>query len=61
MERYLSAKEIMTALKIGRSTVYELFKRSDFPAVHIGKRVFVSETAFREWLEAGGTTRDNAV
>ena len=61
MDRYLNAKEIMATLGIGRSTVYELLNRKDFPAVRIGRRVLVSETALREWLEAGGTARDDAV
>ena len=61
MDKYLNAKQIMATLNIGRSTVYALLKRQDFPAVRIGKRILVSETALREWLEAGGTARDDAV
>lgn len=60
MDRYLNAKEIMATLNIGRSTVYALLKRQDFPAVHIGKRVLVSEIALREWLARGGTEQREA-
>lgn len=52
---------IMDVLKVGRSTVYALLNRNDFPATRIGKRILVSETALHEWLEAGGTARDDAV
>ncbi|MBR3237224.1 MAG: helix-turn-helix domain-containing protein [Oscillospiraceae bacterium] len=38
MERYLSAKEVMSTLNIGRSTVYALLKRQDFPASRVGKK-----------------------
>lgn len=60
MDRYLNAKEIMATLNIGRSTVYALLKRQDFPAVHIGKRVLVSEIALHEWLARGGTEQREA-
>lgn len=60
MERYLDAKAIMSALGVGRSTVYALLKREDFPASRIGKRIVVSETALREWLARGGTEQREA-
>lgn len=58
MERYLNAKELMLALGVGRSTVYALLNRSDFPASRIGKRILVSETALREWMARGGTKQE---
>ena len=57
MEKYLNAKEIMKTLNVGRSTVYALLKREDFPASRIGKRIVVSEMALREWMAQGGTER----
>lgn len=60
MERYLSAKEVMSTLNIGRSTVYALLKRQDFPASRVGKKIVVSETALREWLARGGTEQREA-
>ena len=60
MERYLNAKDLQTTLKVGRSTVYALLKRRDFPATRIGKRIVVSETALREWLANGGTQQREA-
>jgi excisionase family DNA binding protein len=58
MEKYLNAKQVMEALNIGRSTVYSLLNRADFPASRIGKRIVVSETALREWLAKGGTAHE---
>ena len=60
MEKYLDAKAIMSALGVGRSTVYSLLKREDFPASRIGKRIVVSETSLREWMAQGGTERREA-
>ena len=58
MDRYLNAKEVMDMLKVGRSTVYALLNRSDFPASRSGKRILVSETALREWMARGGTKQE---
>lgn len=60
MDKYLTAKEVMDVLKVGRSTVYALLNRNDFPASRIGKRILVSETALREWLARGGTEQREA-
>ena len=60
MDRYLNAKEVMDVLNVGRSTVYALLNRSDFPASRIGKRILVSESALREWLARGGTVQREA-
>ena len=60
MEKYLNVKQIMEMLGVGRSTVYALLKREDFPASRIGKRIVVSETDLREWMAQGGTERREA-
>lgn len=60
MERFLNAKDLQATLKVGRSTVYALLNRRDFPATRIGKRIVVSETALREWLARGGTEQREA-
>ena len=60
MDKYLDAKDIMSTLHVGRSTVYALLKRQDFPTTRIGKRILVSETALREWLARGGTEQREA-
>ena len=53
--RFLTAREVMKKLSIGRSTVYALFHRADFPSTRIGKKILVSEQALEEWLARGGT------
>ncbi len=58
MDKYLNAQEVMEMLRVGRSTVYALLNRRDFPAVRIGKRLIVSETALQEWMRRGGTAQD---
>ena len=60
MDRYLDANELMRVLNVGRSTVYSLLKRPDFPSSRIGKRIVVSETALRDWMAQGGTERRQA-
>lgn len=59
-ERYLNAKEVMQALKVSRSTVYQLLNREDFPKAHIGRRIVVPESALREWVQRGGTRPSGA-
>ena len=60
MDKYLNANDVKDMLKVGRSTVYALLHRSDFPAVRIGKRLIVPEAALQEWLARGGTAQDAA-
>lgn len=53
MERkYLDAAGVMQRTGLGRNTVYDLFKISDFPAVRIGKRIIVAEDDLYAWLDA---------
>ena len=47
----ISATELPRVLGVGRNTAYELVKRSDFPAVRIGRRIVVPVDALRKWLE----------
>lgn len=46
----LSANDLQ-AMGLTRTMVYSLFKREDFPAVKIGKRMFVQRDKFFVWLE----------
>ena len=50
MEMYLSVKDVMACTGLSRSTVYALFQIPGFPLVRVGKRLLVSESAFRTWL-----------
>lgn len=60
MEKLISAREIMEASGLSKNTVYDLMRSPGFPSVRIGKRVFVAECAFREWLANGGTEQKGA-
>ena len=55
MEKYLSVKDVMDYLGLGRSTVYAMFQIPGFPATRVGRRLIVSERALSEWLARGGT------
>lgn len=57
MEKLLTPRDVMQITQSGRTTVYALFNRRDFPAVQIGKRKFVAEEDFRAWLAQGGTEK----
>jgi len=52
----LSVPDLVALLGISRAGAYELVKRKDFPALHIGKRVLVPKDKLIAWIEdnAGG-------
>lgn len=60
MEKLLSAKGIMEASGLSKNTVYDLMRSPGFPSVQIGRRVFVPESAFNDWLAKGGTKQKGA-
>lgn len=47
----LSASDMME-LGFSRSMTYQLLNRRDFPAIKIGRRLFVKYDSLMEWLEA---------
>ena len=55
-----NVSETATVLKVSRPTVYQLMKRSDFPAFKVGKRTLVSAEGLRKWVlkQAGGVADD---
>lgn len=53
--KYLDRADLEKILPIGRSAIYSMLNRADFPSVRIGKRLLVSEDDLREWLRRGGT------
>lgn len=58
-DRILAVKDLRDAIPtLGRTGAYALMNRKDFPSFRIGKKLFVSETALREWIAAGGTAQD---
>ena len=47
----LTVKDVQKILKIGRNRAYDIFKRSDFPAILIGRKYVVEQNAFYFWLQ----------
>lgn len=48
----LSVSETARILGISRPTVYQLLRRSDFPAFRIGSRWLVSRSGLEAWVKA---------
>lgn len=46
----LSVHEVAGILGISVPTAYELARRADFPAFHIGRRTLVDRTGLRRWI-----------
>ena len=46
----LTPDDIMRALRLSRSTVYNMLKRGEIPSVKIGNMLRVNKAAFEHWL-----------
>nr|WP_231493611.1 helix-turn-helix domain-containing protein [Alicyclobacillus macrosporangiidus] len=42
-------EDVARYLRIGRTAAYELARRSDFPAIRVGRLVRVNREAFLRW------------
>lgn len=47
----LSAKDVMMALGLSRTGVYNLFKQADFPTIKVGSRIIVPKDRFIQWMD----------
>lgn len=47
-----SPTETAQVLGVSRPTVYQLMKRTDFPAFKVGTRTLVSAEGLRAWVQA---------
>ena len=47
----LTVKDLQIQLKIGRDRAYALMHSKGFPAIKIGSRYYVTQTALDAWLE----------
>ncbi len=56
----LTPDDIMQALRLSRSTVYNMLKRGEIPSVKIGNMLRVNKSDFEHWLEQH-TTAAHAV
>ena len=46
----LSVHETAEILGVSVPTAYELARRADFPAFHVGRRTLVDRTGLRRWI-----------
>jgi excisionase family DNA binding protein len=55
----LTVAELTTTLALGRSTIYKLINKPDFPKIRIGRRVLIPVDPLKKWLEMNiGTVVD---
>ena len=47
----LSVEEAGKLLGVSRQVAYQLSRRSDFPTLHIGRRVLVPKKQLEEWMD----------
>lgn len=50
VEKLLTAKNLCE-MGFGRDKAYQLMHNSTFPAIKIGGRYYVTETALQEWMK----------
>ena len=48
--KLLSVKDICNTLGISARNAYTMFHRKDFPAIKLGKRLYVRESTFISWI-----------
>ncbi|MEK4883436.1 helix-turn-helix domain-containing protein [Bacillus sp. FSL W8-0223] len=54
--KLLKVDEAAKILKMGKSSVYELARHSDFPAIRDGRKVRIPYTALMQWIEKKSST-----
>lgn len=51
----LSVEEAGKLLGVSRQVAYQLIHRSDFPTLHIGRRILVPKKQLEEWMDRNVT------
>ena len=54
----LTVKDIEIKLGLSRLGAYRLVHMPDFPLVRAGRKLLIPVSGFNEWLQKGGTTRN---
>jgi excisionase family DNA binding protein len=54
LPRLLTADEVSAATGISKFRLYELVRRGEMPACHLGRSVRWIESELNEWLRSGG-------
>lgn len=49
-KKFLSVKDVAKIMGISLPTARKLFEKRDFPAIRAGRRILVSEEAFRQYM-----------
>lgn len=49
--KFLTVKEVMGILRIGRTMTYELVNQPDFPKLRIGRKILIPEKEFQDFLK----------
>ena len=57
----LSVEEAGKLLGVSRQVAYQLIHRSDFPTLHIGRRILVPKKQLEEWMDRNGTGTEAAI
>lgn len=57
LPKLLSAKDIKSYLKCNDAKVYALLKQRTFPSFRIGKKYYVDEKKFIEWMSTAEKQR----
>ncbi len=48
--KILNSKEIQEKLKVGKSTLYQLLRSTDFPSYKIGTKYYATEEEIEKWI-----------
>lgn len=51
VQEFLTIKDIMRILKIGKNQAYALCKRPDFPCIQVGVQYRIPSKEFNTWCE----------
>jgi molybdopterin-binding protein len=57
-EKLYTPEEIAERLKLSKYTIYEMIKREELPAYHIGRSIRVSESQVQAFIAAGATKQN---
>lgn len=50
VDRILKVKDIQENLGISKSRAYELINMRGFPKIQIGRRYYIPESEYKEWI-----------
>jgi len=59
MEPLFTVDEIAPQVKMTKQALYAAIREKKFPAIHIGKRIRISGSVLRRWIESGGTAESD--